>query len=321
MPRTKNKKAPHKAVIRPVPGTIENDLELLKDPTYNMDFPEYQRLFKGSMYIDYMDHEQDDDKRISSPFLRLPCELRCEIYKYLLCSPDPIMISPLNRQLHVRPANRLIRRNQNTVLIRTSHGMPYIEILHVCSKINLEATPILYQCNTFFVNVGHWKTMDENIPFLWNLRHSSISSLSSITFVQGCNCENWVAEMNRPKPERIREWTTTGEELAKQCFRCSISRAFYLPTCRDFYQTIIGIFTKVLDDSSGCDFHCPPCEKTITAAWPQLCRGLNGSLSHELSSDESHNGTDCNIDSPGVDSDSGYDTDQSTTSSICDSGR
>jgi hypothetical protein len=93
------------------------------------------------------------------PFLLLPYELRLEIYEYLLCSPDPVVVSPRRRQLNVGVetvirGNIYVRAPRPKPSKRVFHNKdhrPHVELLQACRQTNDEGTPILYGKNRFLV--------------------------------------------------------------------------------------------------------------------------------------------------------------------------
>jgi hypothetical protein len=93
------------------------------------------------------------------PFLALPYELRLEIYEYLLCSPDPVIISPRRKKLNVGvetviQGNIFLRAPRpkpcKRVFNKTDHR-PHVALLRACRQTNEEGTPILYGKNEFLV--------------------------------------------------------------------------------------------------------------------------------------------------------------------------
>ncbi|KAI1468670.1 uncharacterized protein F4812DRAFT_339484 [Daldinia caldariorum] len=183
-----------------------------------------------------------------SLFLKLPLELRLEIYWYLLCSPDYIIISSRRRQLHwCRP------QLPTWGLRRTSHRMPHVELLRTCKQVNSEATPILYGKNQFLVALPHLARFYPRNSFLWNLRYSTMSDLASITFVRACrgNCPEWlIACATNKEFLNIKEWTTTGRQLANLCFP-HYSEPNLLPLSKAIREAHIHICHRISEDKSA----------------------------------------------------------------------
>ncbi|KAF7193304.1 hypothetical protein HII31_05398 [Pseudocercospora fuligena] len=99
------------------------------------------------------------------PFLRLPGELRNQIYEYALIVQDTIDI----------PNTLSLKDPSKFHVLSGDH--PNIHLLATCRQIRREALSICYSANKFRQDMD-----DYEYPFLERLRDDSLSCLKSITF-------------------------------------------------------------------------------------------------------------------------------------------
>ncbi|KAI8962196.1 hypothetical protein F5Y11DRAFT_200375 [Daldinia sp. FL1419] len=197
-------------------------------------------------------HDRDNGtggSRASFPLLELPFELRLEIYELLLCSPDYIIISSGRRQIYwYRPQLPAFE------LRRLPHRMPHVELLRTCKQVNAEATHVLYGRNRFLVALPFLTPFYPSTFFLWNLRRSTVSNVTSIAFTNACsgNCPEWLVmyPVGKKKVLCVKEWTTTGPQLAKLCFP-HYSQPHSLPLTNRIWDAYTFICEKISQDKTG----------------------------------------------------------------------
>lgn len=239
MLRTGNKRGPHKKVTRPSLAVITESSQ-------------YSNTSESSAVSPSTRHISDDDTGSSganSPFLELPFELRLEIYEYLLCSPDDIIISSRRRQIYwYRP------QLPTCELRRLPHRMPHVELLRTCKQVNSEATPIVYRKNRFLVVLPYMAPFCPMNFFLWSLRRSTISNVTSIMFVFACrdNCPLWLdlCPIIKGKFMNLKKWTTTGPQLVKLCFPY-YSQSHWLPLSSRIRDVYAHIRIEALQDKTA----------------------------------------------------------------------
>ncbi|KAK1760798.1 hypothetical protein QBC47DRAFT_368228 [Echria macrotheca] len=161
----------------------------------------------------------------SSPFLRLPYELRLIIYELLFLSTDDyIAISRENRRIplghgpHWVPGCRISARHPYPCLwckCEVFENRLAVEFLRTCRQVDVEGRRVLYGKNRFFVEhrivypakrgpahprVREWEPympiLKESFNpfgfFLWNLRCSTIRQIRHIEFAAGHKCHSVV---------------------------------------------------------------------------------------------------------------------------------
>ncbi|KAI0117060.1 hypothetical protein F4814DRAFT_415057 [Daldinia grandis] len=240
MLRTGNKRDPHKKVTRPsLVATTENSQM-------------YNDASESSAVSPCTTHISDDDAGSSggnSLFFRVPLELRLEIYEYLLCSPDDIIVSSRRRQIYwCRP------HRSTCELRRLPHRMPHVELLRTCKQVNSEATPILYRKNRFLVALPYMVPFCPTNFFLWSLRRSTMSNVTSISFVFACrdNCPLWLdlCPIIQGNFIDLKKWTTTGPQLVKLCFPY-YSQSHWLPLSRRIRDVYTHIRIEASQDTTA----------------------------------------------------------------------
>ncbi|KAI1482584.1 hypothetical protein F4774DRAFT_281798 [Daldinia eschscholtzii] len=139
-------------------------------------------------------------------------------------------------------------------LCRPPNRIPYVQLLRTCKQVNSEATPVLYGKNKFLVGIPHLTRFYPMNFFLWSLRHSTMSSLSSITFVRACrgNCSEWVKACATTKNRFlcIKEWATTGPQLVKLCFP-HYGEPHWLPLSRTIREVEAHVRRRIFQDESA----------------------------------------------------------------------
>ncbi|KAI1391318.1 uncharacterized protein F4822DRAFT_181476 [Hypoxylon trugodes] len=254
MLRTENKRTPHKVVIRPSAAMITGGNRRDQHRERSMSPPPTSRRRNyGEINLE-----------TNSLFFQFPLELRLEVYQYLLRSPDPVMISALRRQVYVRRPDSPTTNGSRPRLIPLPHRLPHVQFLRTCKRVNKEATPILYGENKFFVACDGVNQKSLKNSFLWHLRQSTLSSITSITFLQGCQCKGWVTACRVTTRYLMdtKQWTTTGPQLARLCF-LHYSQPHWLPLAKNVQETHEHIREKVISNDPTAYFSsysCPYCQ-------------------------------------------------------------
>jgi hypothetical protein len=111
-----------------------------------------------------MDHPQTP---ISSPLLRLPPELRLEIYTYILASPSPLSVICWRRYTPFSLTTRLLH-----------HPRRFLALLSVC-RLFYRETRLL----PFRVNVFGFKSSDAFTPWFSRFSEQQVNSVRSVELV------------------------------------------------------------------------------------------------------------------------------------------
>ncbi|KAI9878022.1 MAG: hypothetical protein M1830_002142 [Pleopsidium flavum] len=115
---------------------------------------------------------------MTSPFFRIPVEIRDRIYKLVLTSTKPIRVVKQNRQQLCRSAlrsGRALRPTEEQDDRKVLEGRSRLAILFTCRQIYNEAVPNYYRENTFVID--NVKILDDFITTIGDACRSEVRSI------------------------------------------------------------------------------------------------------------------------------------------------
>ncbi|KAK8035009.1 hypothetical protein PG993_010004 [Apiospora rasikravindrae] len=157
----------------------------------------------------------------ASPILRIPAELRVQIYEDVLRAPRALFVPP---HLHRRRGPNLPVNCQcdfcrpSRSCCGSSGSVPdgrcmkaHASLLRVCKLIHNETMPIFYGENMFIVPCLVGRPYDAATFFPYHLRLATMCLMKTVAFRDACLCGHW-------KSGRRRGLEISGKDLAASCF-------------------------------------------------------------------------------------------------------
>lgn len=127
----------------------------------------------------------DDRLAMAPPFLRIPIEVRDQIYKLVLISDRPLSVVKQNREAGCRSARRNghgFRPTEGQDDREVMEGRSLIAIMFTCRQIYREAGPNYYRENTFLLKTD--KILDNWITSIGDACRKEIQSIILCAFDQ-----------------------------------------------------------------------------------------------------------------------------------------
>ena len=174
---------------------------------------------------------------MSSPFMRLPPELRVRIYNMVVVLDEPVLIEMTQRRKwhsikkSTTRSGKSMRPKQDELEDRRNMGHTALAVAFICRQVYLEATPRYYALNTFtlsqllfgpsiesfFVDIGSRNRdmivkVQLNCLYPWRYLHlENLRGARSLTLVPS----SWYYGLLFPGPNWQENWIEGAKELCK----------------------------------------------------------------------------------------------------------